>query len=219
MPRARDGAEGSDGNWITTLPGLLHEVIEQLLFPCWAFRLRDLPFFFAPSAGGAAPVTGTFIFHEHGKVRLCLQFEPSSLPYIFLDLPITTADFVAGVRGGGWRIAFACNDSGGKEKPPLHGEKVWEVSFNGKKAGFATRPEMTERDTLLLHATRKVSTGAAIMAPQAAETATTEGMRRCKYLRGKFERVVGSVDSESYHLVDPEGDLGQVLSLFFLRRR
>lgn len=38
------------------------------------------------------------------------------------------------------------------------------------------------------------------------------------YLRGKFERFHGSSNSESFHLIDPDGSQnGQELSFYFLR--
>lgn len=38
------------------------------------------------------------------------------------------------------------------------------------------------------------------------------------YLRGKFERFRGSANSESFHLIDPDGnENGQELSFYFLR--
>ena len=37
------------------------------------------------------------------------------------------------------------------------------------------------------------------------------------YLRGKFEIVRGSSDSQSFHLIDPDGNIGQELSIFFIR--
>ncbi|KAK6150366.1 hypothetical protein DH2020_015298 [Rehmannia glutinosa] len=41
------------------------------------------------------------------------------------------------------------------------------------------------------------------------------------YLRGKFERFHGSPNSESFHLIDPDGNSnnGQELSFYFLRSR
>lgn len=39
------------------------------------------------------------------------------------------------------------------------------------------------------------------------------------YLRGNFQRVCGSSDSETFHLIDPDGNVGQELSIFFLRSR
>ncbi|KAJ6708544.1 PROTEIN MIZU-KUSSEI 1 [Salix koriyanagi] len=37
------------------------------------------------------------------------------------------------------------------------------------------------------------------------------------YLRASFERVVGSVDSESFHMINPAGSSGQELSIFLVR--
>uniref|UniRef100_A0A0D3CNJ2 Uncharacterized protein n=1 Tax=Brassica oleracea var. oleracea TaxID=109376 RepID=A0A0D3CNJ2_BRAOL len=37
------------------------------------------------------------------------------------------------------------------------------------------------------------------------------------YLRASFKRVFGSFNSESFHLIDPRGIIGQELSIFFFR--
>ena len=39
------------------------------------------------------------------------------------------------------------------------------------------------------------------------------------YLRASFKRVRGSDNCESFHLIDPEGDIDQELSVFFFRSR
>ncbi|BAT86548.1 hypothetical protein VIGAN_04421500 [Vigna angularis var. angularis] len=39
------------------------------------------------------------------------------------------------------------------------------------------------------------------------------------YLRANFQRVRGSSNSESFHLIDPEGSIGQELSIFFFRSK
>lgn len=236
------GADGGDGHRRACLTGLLRPVVERLLLPCWALTLPALSFL-SPSflghqnqGGAPAAVTGTVICHEHEKVKLFLQLDPSAPPHLFLEIPLTATDFAAGIRGGGWRIVFECRSSGDPEadKPLLEAADVWEVFLNGRRAGFAARPQMTKRDARLLEATRTVSAGAGILPPDTAappppppppENPTPspspppEETRGCKYLRGSFDRVVGSPDSESYHLVDPDGDLRQVLSLFFYRWR
>jgi uncharacterized protein (TIGR01570 family) len=36
------------------------------------------------------------------------------------------------------------------------------------------------------------------------------------YMRATYERVVGSSDSESFHMINPEGSTGQQLNVFLL---
>ncbi|CAA7393837.1 unnamed protein product [Spirodela intermedia] len=227
------GADGGGGHRSACLTGLLRPVVEHLLLPCWALRLPALSFL-SPSplgsqhhGGGAAAVTGTVICHENKKVRLCLQLDPSAPPHLFVELPLIATEFAAGIRDGGWRISLECLslDDVTAAKPLLEATEVWKVSLNGMKAGLATRPQMTEREARLLEVTRTVSTGAGILPPDIAAAApaspsqSPEGTGGCKYLRGSFDRVVGSPDSESYYLVDPDGDLSHVLSFFFYRWR
>ncbi|CAN0862910.1 Protein MIZU-KUSSEI 1 [Linum grandiflorum] len=37
------------------------------------------------------------------------------------------------------------------------------------------------------------------------------------YMRAHFERVVGSRDSETYYMMNPDGNSGPELSIFFVR--
>lgn len=75
--------------------------------------------------------------------------------------------------------------------------------------GFASRVEVTGVEAWLLEMLQPVSAGVGIY--------PDEDSGGYKYLRGQFEQIVGSVDSESYHLIDLPACLGQELSLFFLR--
>lgn len=222
-------ADVGDGRLSTKLLGRLRPVLDHLL-SCWACRPQTvlilLPSFIGrllPDSTTTSTVTGTILCPQHDKVRLCLQADPSSPPILLLDLPITTPDFAAAIHGGGCRVAFECCGGERAEKPLLEGTEAWAVFLNGRRAGFASRRRVAGREARLLGAMGTVSAGAGVL-PAVAEVgvgamASPAGMGRCKYLRGSFERVVGSADSESYHLVDPDGCLGQELSLFFLRRR
>ncbi|CAA6657723.1 unnamed protein product [Spirodela intermedia] len=207
------GADGGGGHRSACLTGLLRPVVEHLLLPCWALRLPALSFLSPSPLGsqshGAAP--------PPSRAPLCLQLDPSAPPHLFVELPLIATEFAAGIRDGGWRISLECLslDDVTAAKPLLEATEVWKVSLNGMKAGLATRPQMTEREARLLEVTRTVSTGAGILPP----IQRRRRLRGCKYLRGSFDRVVGSPDSESYYLVDPDGDLSHVLSFFFYRWR
>jgi uncharacterized protein (TIGR01570 family) len=37
------------------------------------------------------------------------------------------------------------------------------------------------------------------------------------YMRAKFERVVGSRDSEAFYMINPDGNAGPELSIYLLR--
>lgn len=87
---------------------------------------------------------------------------------------------------------------------------------NGKKVGFAAKRKPTKVDLQVLRQMESIIVGAGIIHGK------KEAIKRrydddIMYLKGKFERVHGSNDSESFHLVDPEENMGQELSIFFRR--
>lgn len=65
---------------------------------------------------------------------------------------------------------------------------------------------MTDADMAIFKTMRSVSVGAGVL---------PDG--DLMYLRASFERVSGSVDSESFHMINPVGSTGQELSIFLLR--
>ncbi|CAA6670938.1 unnamed protein product [Spirodela intermedia] len=86
------------------------------------------------------------------------------------------------------------------------------MNCNGRKMGFAVRRQMSERDASIFKLMQSVSVGAGVLP---AESKAAEG--DLMYLRASFERVIGSADSESFHLINPVGSSGQQLSIFLLR--
>ncbi|XP_073104113.1 protein MIZU-KUSSEI 1-like [Elaeis guineensis] len=134
------------------------------------------------------------------RIRLFLQDgTPAGPTLLLLDLPLAPCHLASASR-----ITLEC-ESGGAG--PLLAEPAWAVSCDGRRAGFGTRrAKATEAEVRALEAMRAVSAGAG------------RGVGGFTYMRGRFERVVGSVDSESYHLVGPAGFFGaHELSFFFLR--
>ncbi|KAJ4889582.1 hypothetical protein Rs2_29330 [Raphanus sativus] len=86
---------------------------------------------------------------------------------------------------------------------------VWLMYCNGRKMGSAVGRKVTENDAIFLRMIRSVSVGAGVV-PVDKEEQTL-------YLRARFERVTGSSDSESFHMMNPGGGYGQELSIFLLR--
>ncbi|CAL4944203.1 unnamed protein product [Urochloa decumbens] len=91
----------------------------------------------------------------------------------------------------------------------------WLVYCNGRRAGYAARREApSDAEGWVLEKLRAVTAGAGRLPGGGVE-----------YLRGRFERIVGSSDAESFHLLEPigwpevngggSGDGG--LSIFFHR--
>ncbi|KAF8405149.1 hypothetical protein HHK36_010047 [Tetracentron sinense] len=185
---------------------LLHPIMD-LVIPCWTCQWEPLLFFFN-SSPQTITVTGTIICPRYDKVRLCIQEHSGSFPFLLLDLPLHTCDFASHIRHGVTRIVLESNRGDSPES--LLSVPTWVMHCNGRRLGFATRRQMTDKDAWLLETMRTVSAGAGIL-PGKAPNSTG-----FKYLRGTFDRVLGS-DSEAYYLNDPSGCFAQELSVFFLR--
>ncbi|KAJ3696541.1 hypothetical protein LUZ61_000246 [Rhynchospora tenuis] len=161
-------------------------------------------------------VIGTFFGYCRGRVNFCLHDESctTSTPLLLLEFTVLTAYLAKEMRHGLLRIALECNrpHASWSTQCPLFSVPVWTLYCNGRKFGFAVKRRINEDDTALFEVMKSVSTGAGVL-PEKLQKSEGELM----YLRARFERVVGSVDSESFHLIDPLGSTGQQLSVFLVR--
>ncbi|CAI0552625.1 unnamed protein product [Linum tenue] len=113
------------------------------------------------------------------------------------------------------RIALECEKNKKKQGIKLLEEGVWRSYCNGKKCGYALRRECGEEEWKVLQAVAPITMGAGVL-PAAAEAGGGEG--ELMYMRARFERVVGSKDSEAFYMMNPEdGSGGPELSLYLLR--
>ncbi|GAA0158450.1 hypothetical protein LIER_15469 [Lithospermum erythrorhizon] len=164
--------------------------------------------------------TGTIFGSRHGKVSLCIQKNPkSSTPFLLLELAIPTATLAREMKGGVLRIALECNPNGNgfeqeSSSSSLLSMPLWTFYCNGRKTGFAKKKNPSKYDLEILKNMETVSVGAGVINGKELERDDD-----VMYLRGRFKRVHSSFDSESFHLIDPEGNIGQELSVFFLRSR
>ncbi|KAK1268449.1 hypothetical protein QJS04_geneDACA006590 [Acorus gramineus] len=184
----------------------------DLLLTCWYFAPTKLLSFSAAAAptraSETARVTGTIICTSDGDVRLCFQTDPTTHPYLLVDLPLTPAEVAAAVETGVASIALECAAARG-------GAGRWRAWCNGRRLrGSATRrAEVDATEAAVLEGARTVKAGAGVIGG-------------ATYVRGEFERVGGggsaAAESEAYHLVEPErgGPDGKeglcVLSVFFI---
>ncbi|OMO84201.1 hypothetical protein COLO4_22165 [Corchorus olitorius] len=182
------------------LGNLLRQIID-FLQPCWAYNKL---IFFRCFPNAIPLVTGTIICPINGnKIKLCLQETTKSVHYVLIELPISTAAFSSSIQCGVLRIVLE------PVLDPGRSSESWTTYCNGKKVGFARMLGAGE-EQWLLQMMEMVSAGAGILLHKDSEAGGY------KYLRGQFDRVVGSDDSEAYHLVDPSYCFGQELSIFFL---
>ncbi|TVU42278.1 hypothetical protein EJB05_08673, partial [Eragrostis curvula] len=125
---------------------------------------------------------------------------------LVLDLPVGLggADIAAAGRivlehRRQWAAPSAAGDSGSGGGGALLDAPRWLVYFNGRRAGYAARRgSPSDAEGWVLEKLRAVTAGAGKL----------PGRGGVEYLRGRFRRVVGSPDAESFHLVGPSGWLG-----------
>ncbi|KAI3847342.1 hypothetical protein MKW92_014379 [Papaver armeniacum] len=117
---------------------------------------------------------------------------------------------------------------------PLLSIPIWTMCINGRKVGFASRRRTTDKDRLILKTMKSMTVGAGVI-PSGSLVSSTTTAAKCDdhqnqeggggedgdviYMRANYERVIGNIDSESFHLINPDGFSGQELSIFLLRSR
>lgn len=93
---------------------------------------------------------------------------------------------------------------------------------NGRKCGYALSRTCGDLDWHVLSTVQSVSVGAGVI-PLLEDGGNgrkgggvgSEG--ELMYMRARFERVVGSRDSEAFYMLNPDGNGGPELSIFLLR--
>jgi uncharacterized protein (TIGR01570 family) len=181
--------------------------------------------------GLGARLTGTLYGHRRGHVHLAFQVDPRACPALLLELAAPTASLVREMASGLVRIALECDrakggagafpttaaaarNAGGGSK--LVEEKVWRAYCNGKGSGYAVRHECGAADWRVLRALEPVSMGAGVI-----PAACGGGEGDVMYMRARFQRVVGSRDSEAFYMMSPDSSAGSnggpELSIYLLR--
>lgn len=177
----------------------------------------------APSLG--RKVTGTLFGHRRGHVSFAVQDDPRSEPVLLIELAVSTSALVKEMSSGLVRIALECEKV---QTPALRGraaaaavrlfsEPAWTMYCNGRKSGFAVSRACTESDRHVLRTVERVSVGAGVIpvVDDGRKSSAAEG--ELLYMRARFERVVGSRDSEAFYMLNPDGNGGPELSIFLLR--
>ncbi|AES72165.2 putative protein MIZU-KUSSEI 1-like, plant [Medicago truncatula] len=164
-------------------------------------------------------ITGTIFGYRKGKVSFCIQSSSNSTnPILLLELAIPTSVLAKEMRGGTLRIVLESATSGScNNNSNLFSTPLWIMYCNGRKVGYSVKRKPSRSDLEALNLMRSVSVG----------TGVINGKEICQeddqlmYLRANFQRVRGSSKSncESFHLIDPEGSIGQELSIFFFQSK
>ncbi|RDX72024.1 Protein MIZU-KUSSEI 1, partial [Mucuna pruriens] len=166
------------------------------------------------SSGLGSRVVGTLFGYRRGHVHFAFQKDPTSQPAFLIELATPISGLVREMASGLVRIALECDKDKGAEKKPLRllEEPVWRTYCNGKKSGFATRRDCGPKEWDILKAVEPISMGAGVL-PGAEAGSEAEIM----YMRAKFERIVGSRDSEAFYMMNPDSNGAPELSVYLLR--
>ncbi|KAM7500155.1 hypothetical protein LguiA_024569 [Lonicera macranthoides] len=168
-----------------------------------------------PSLG--RKVTGTLFGNRRGHVSFAVQDDTGSEPVLLIELAVTTSALVKEMSSGLVRIALECEKSPAVNHRPtkLFSEKMWTMYCNGRSCGYALSRACSESDWHVLSTVRSVSVGAGVI--PVVDDGRKGGEGELLYMRARFERVVGSRDSEAFYMMNPDGNGGPELSIFLLR--
>ncbi|KAF8397386.1 hypothetical protein HHK36_016299 [Tetracentron sinense] len=166
-----------------------------------------------PPRSSKSMVTGTIFGHRRGHVWFCIQHDRlNTKPTLLLEFSIPIYLLVKEMQCGLVRIALECNRADMSEFP-LHSIPIWTVHCNGRKVGYAARRKATDKDRLMLKTMQSMTVGAGVIPAELS----SEGDGELMYMRANYERVAGSFDSESFHLINLDECPGQEFSVFLLR--
>ncbi|KAF5729336.1 hypothetical protein HS088_TW21G01501 [Tripterygium wilfordii] len=161
---------------------------------------------------GGTRITGTLFGHRKARINLAIQETPRSLPILVLELAIPTGKLLQDMGMGLVRIALECEKKPA-EKIKIIDEPIWTMYCNGRKSGYGVKREPTDEDLMVMQLLHAVSMGAGVVPNNGEEHQDGE----LAYMRASFERVTGSKDSETYYMLNPDGNCGPELSIFFVR--
>lgn len=178
--------------------------------PCMAWLTFPTGRFEHASLGNK--VTGTLFGYRRGHVYFAVQEDPRAQPALLLEMATPTNSLVKEMASGLVRIALECERTQNRDK--LFLEPVWTMYCNGRKSGYAIRRACSEIDLQVLTLCQAISMGAGVLPSADDEGPDADELM---YMRAKFERVVGSKDSEAFYMMNPDGTGGPELSIFLLR--
>lgn len=161
-------------------------------------------------------VMGTLFGYRRGHVHFAIQKDPNSQPAFLIELATPITGLVREMASGLVRIALECDKEEKKQHSRLLEEPLWRTYCNGKKCGFANRRECGAKEWSILKAVEPISMGAGVL-PAGNSEGCSESEGELMYMRAKFERVVGSRDSEAFYMMNPDSNGAPELSIYLLR--
>ncbi|KNA09158.1 hypothetical protein SOVF_155960 [Spinacia oleracea] len=172
-------------------------------------------------------VVGTLFGYRRGHVHIVFQDNSKTIPAFLIELSTPTSVLVREMASGLVRVALECDKKWDKKGVKLVEEPLWRAYCNGKKCGYAMRRECGAHEWRVLRSVGPITMGAGVL-PGGSEDDDDDGDSdesggRVKaegelmYMRAKFERIVGSKDSEAFYMMNPDGTGGPELSVYLLR--
>ncbi|CAK9182421.1 unnamed protein product [Ilex paraguariensis] len=228
QPIVRKGAPVSFPRFSKTRLGvsdLIRSFLSILSFPliptCRRWLTIPTQLSITPSLG--RKVIGTLFGNRRGLVTFAVQYDLRSEPVLLIELAVSTSSLVKEMSSGLVRIALECEKGPPSGNPSrarpvkLFNEPTWTMYCNGRNCGPAMSRTCGESDWHVLNTVRSVSVGAGVIpvVEDGQKSGGSEG--ELLYMRARFERVVGSRDSEAFYMMNPDGNGGPELSIFLLR--
>lgn len=165
-------------------------------------------------SGLGTRVICTLFGYRRGHVHVAFQEDAKLSPAFLVELAMPTSVLVREMASGVVRIALECDKKVVKKGLKLLEEPLWRTYCNGKKYKYAMRCECGPEEWTVLNAVGPITMGAGVL-PGSGNGGGSEG--ELMFMRAKFERVVGSRDSEAFYMMNPDGNGGPELSIFLLR--
>ncbi|CAL0330556.1 unnamed protein product [Lupinus luteus] len=179
--------------------------------------------------GLGSRVVGTLFGYRRGHVHIAFQKDPTSKPAFLIELATPITGLVREMASGLVRIALECdkqkkeeateNKKKGTSVIRLLQEPLWRTYCNGKKCGFASRRECGAKEWDILKAVEPISMGAGVLPAgnNEKDKHSDGGGGEVMYMRARFERIVGSRDSEAFYMMNPDSNGAPELSIYLLR--
>lgn len=168
-------------------------------------------------------VVGTLFGYRRGHVHIAFQEDPKTTPAFLIELSTPTSVLVREMASGLVRVALECDKKWDKKGVKLLEEPLWRAYCNGKKCGYAMRRECGPHEWRVLRSVGPITMGAGVLPGGSEDDGDSDGSGQVKsegelmYMRAKFERIVGSKDSEAFYMMNPDGTGGPELSVYLLR--
>ncbi|XAR72350.1 hypothetical protein NMG60_11018959 [Bertholletia excelsa] len=205
----------------TALSAHLRSVFTIISIPSVITTCRWLiPTHFSITPSLGRKVTGTLFGNRRGHVSFAVQNDPRCQPFFLVEFAVSISALVREMSTGLVRIALECEKGPPGSRRPvakLISERSWTMYCNGKRFGHAPSRTCSESDWHVLSTVQRMSVGAGVIPAVGDGQKGSRSEGEWVYMRARFERVVGSHDSEAFYMMNPDDNGGPELSIFLLR--